>query len=379
MELNKTSKILITCAKEIRPFLEAEVSALGYSIDSAHGTGVVITGALIDTYRLNLELKTAYNVLFLLKEFSCADPEQLYREAYKIEWERIIPQGEYLSVISQVSNPTIKNSMFANQKLKDAVVDRMMKQTGSRPNAGPDRKNIVLNLYWKDKRAWIYVNTSGVKLADRGYRKIPLEAPMQETLAAAVLIAAGYKGVCPFVNPMCGSGTLAIEAALIALNKAPGLLRSNYGFLHLKGYDKESWQSLRKDTLKLSRKKTDQRIIATDISKKAIEAATKNATTAGVDHLIDFKVCDFAETEVPKSKGMVMFNPEYGERMGEEKRLIATYQRIGDFFKKKCSGYTGFVFTGNPVLARKVGLTPRKRTPFYNGEIECRLFEYEVY
>ncbi|MGB2879762.1 MAG: class I SAM-dependent RNA methyltransferase [Candidatus Omnitrophota bacterium] len=379
MDLNYTSKILITCARGIGPFLEAEVGSLGYSIESSHDTGIVTTAKFLETYKLNLELRTAYNVLFLLEEFKCAGPDDLYGEAYAIEWENIIPPEEYISVVSQVDNPTIKNSMFANQKLKDAIVDRLVRTTGKRPNAGPDRKNIVINLYWKNKKAWIYLNTSGTKLADRGYRKIPLEAPMQETLASAVILATGYTGSSHFINPMCGSGTLAIEAALIALNKAPGLLRSNYGFKHLMDFDDKYWQALRKEALGLARKKTDFRIIATDISNKAVAAAMKNAKTAGVDHLIEFKACDFADTAIPAGKGIVILNPEYGERMGSAAKLADTYKGIGDFFKKKCAGYTGYIFTGNLALSKKVGLQTKKRIPFYNGDIECRLLEYDIY
>ena len=379
MDLDRTSKILITCARGISPFLEAEARALGCSVRSAHDTGIVITAKYRQTYALNLKLRTAYNVLFLLEEFKCAGPDDLYNETYAIEWENIIPTDEYISVVSQVDNPTIKNSMFANQKLKDAVCDRLVKMKGKRPNAGPDRKNVVINLYWKNKKAWIYLNTSGVKLADRGYRKIPLEAPMQETLASAVVLATGYNGGGHFINPMCGSGTLAIEAALVALNKAPGLLRSNYGFKPLMGFESGYWQGLRKEALGLARKRTDFRIIATDRSNKAVDAAMKNAKTAGVDHLIEFKVCDFADTTVPSGKGTVVLNPEYGERMGAATKLEATYAGIGDFFKKKCAGYKGYVFTGNPDLARKVGLQAKKRVPFFNGDIECRLLEYDVY
>ncbi|MFH1664632.1 MAG: class I SAM-dependent RNA methyltransferase [Candidatus Omnitrophota bacterium] len=379
MDLAHTNKILITCSRGISPFLKTEVGSLGYPVESSHDTGVVLTARLIDTYKLNLMLRTAYNVLFLIKQIKCADPDELYREACGIEWENIIPPDEYISVVSQVDNPTIKNSMFANQKLKDAIVDRMHKLLGKRPNAGPDRKNIVINLYWKNKNAWIYLNTSGVKLADRGYRKIPLEAPMQETLAGAVLLASGYNGKCHFVNPMCGSGTLAIEAALIALGKAPGLLRSNYALTHLKNFDSEYWQTLRKETLDLAAKKIDFRIIATDIKEKAVSAAMKNAKTAGVDHLVEFKTCDFRDTDIPEGKGIVMLNPEYGERMGDIAKLTGTYKEIGDFFKKKCVGYTGYVFTGNRDLSKKVGLAAKKRVPFYNGDIECRLLEYDIY
>jgi putative N6-adenine-specific DNA methylase len=379
MNLDTTDKILITCARGISPFLERELLGLGFAVDSTHNTGAVIRAKFIDTYTLNLELRTAFNVLFLIREFRCVSPAELYSKAYQLQWENIIPENEYISVVSQVSNPKIKNSMFANQKLKDAIVDRMVKRTGRRPDSGPERRNIVINLYWKNDTAWIYLNTSGVKLADRGYRKIPLRAPMQETLAGAVLIAANYTQDQNLINPMCGSGTLAIEGALIALNKAPGLLRSNYGFMHLKNYDKDHWQKMRKDRLTASSKKINKKIIATDINKEAVDAAIKNATTCGVDHLIDFRVCDFRDTEIPEGPGIVIINPEYGERMGEITALAGTYKEIGDFFKKKCAGYTGYIFTGNLDLSKKVGLAAKKRTPFFTGDIECRLLEYDIY
>lgn len=379
MEHNYTSKVLITCARGISQFLEDEVRSLGFTVESVHDTGVVIRATLLEAYKLNLELRTAFNVLFLLKEFRCVSPDDLYSKAHQMQWEDIIPENEYISVVSQVSNPKIKNSMFANQKLKDAIVDCMTKKTGSRPDSGPDRRNIVINLYWKNDKAWIYLNTSGTKLADRGYRKIPLEAPMQETLASTLLFAAGYTGAGNLVNPMCGSGTIAIEAALIALNKAPGLLHSNYGFMHLKDHDKEHWQNLRKEALSRSRKKTDFRIIATDINSQAVAAATKNAKTAGVDHLIEFSTCDFADTPIPDGNGIVILNPEYGARMGSLAKLEVTYKDVGDFFKKKCVGYIGYIFTGNLALSKKIGLAPKKRTQFYNGDIECRLLEYDIY
>ena len=178
---------------------------------------------------------------------------------------------------------------------------------------------------------------------------------------------------------MCGSGTLAIEAALIALDRAPGLLRSNYGFMHLKGFDESSWKTLRRKIRAEAKDRLDGRIIATDISQQAVEAAKKNAMTAGVDRFIEFGVCDFSETPVPTNGGVVILNPEYGERLGEIEKLKETYRKIGDFFKKKCQGYKGYVFTGNLDLAKKVGLRTKRRIPFYNGPIECRLLEYDLY
>ena len=188
-------------------------------------TGVEIEGTLADSMRLNLWLHTAFAVLYLLDEFECRDPEALYRAAVRLPWEQLVPADEYISIVSYVDNPTINNTMFPNLKLKDAIVDRIMRKEQRRPDSGPKRTNIVINLYWKDDRAWLYLNTTGNKLADRGYRRIPHKAPMQETLAAAVIMATGYTGEASLVTPMCGSGTLAIEAALLAQNRAPGLLR----------------------------------------------------------------------------------------------------------------------------------------------------------
>jgi putative N6-adenine-specific DNA methylase len=264
-------------------------------------------------------------------------------------------------------------------KCKDAIVDRIRGKCGRRPDSGPDKNSVVVHLYWKEDRCSVYFDTSGIALSMRGYRKIPMTAPMQETLAAAVIMATGWNGKSNFVNPMCGSGTLVIEAALIALGKAPGLLRSNYGFMHLRGFDKSLWSELRMKTKKMTKRVLSHKIIATDKSREAVEAARKNAATAGVEHLIDFSVCDYAMAEPPDGGGIVVLNPEYGERMGKVRELEDVYRGIGDFFKQKCGGYTGYIFTGNLDLAKKVGLRAKRRIPFFSSSIECRLLEYELY
>ncbi len=263
-------------------------------------------------------------------------------------------------------------------KTKDAIVDRLTELCGVRPDSGPDRDRAVVNVYWKGKRVLVYLDTSGEPLSRRGYRKIPLAAPMQETLAAAVILATGWNGRTSFVNPMCGSGTLAIEAALFAQGKAPGLLRSNYGFIHLKGFDPAAWRKIRAAAHALQ-KETASRIVATDIDPKAVAAARQNARTAGVEQIIEFAVCPFAETPIPERGGIVILNPPYGERIGEQSRLIGLYREIGDFFKQRCGGYRGYIFTGNAALGKEVGLRTKRRITFYNGEIECRLLEYELY
>ena len=193
-------------------------------------------------------------------------------------------------------------------------------------------------------------------------------------------MSTGYDGSQDIVLPMCGSGTLAIESALIAMNKPPSVLRSNFGFRHIKVFDEQIWKEMLNDSLKGAGKGPQQkRIIATDIDVEAIAAAKQNAKTAGVEHLIEFDVCDFADTDVPKGEGIVIVNPEYGLRLGALEKLEKEYKRIGDFFKQNCAGYTGYIFTGNKKLAGKVGLKTSARMIFFNGKIECRLLKYEMY
>jgi len=373
------SKILITCAKGIPPFLKQELLALGFPILSESIAGIDTEGALDDAQRLNLHLRTAHRVLFVLKEFEANDADALYRELSRIAWEELIPADGYVCVTSSVETPAIRDTRFASLRCKDAIVDRIKDKRGTRPDSGPERGRSVVHLYWKDSRCTVYLDTSGESLSRRGYRKIPLAAPMQETLAAAVVLATNWQGGGSFVNPMCGSGTLAIEAALIALDRAPGLLRGNFGFMHVPRYNETLWQELREGARKRSKKELSGRIIATDIDPAAIDAAKKNAATAGVEHLILFQVCDFAETPAPEGGGVVVMNPEYGERMGDVSRLETVYKGIGDFLKQKCGGYRGYVFTGSPSLAKKVSLKPKRSIPFWNSGIECRLLEYELY
>lgn len=373
------NKILVTCARGITPFLREELLLLGLPVISETMSGIGTEGTMEDTLRLNLLLRTGHRVLFLLGKFRARGADELYRAVSDIAWEKYIAGDGYVCVTSHVDNPAIRTSLFANVKCKDAIVDRIRDKCGQRPDSGPEKNRAVVNLYWKDEDCSIYLDTSGEPLSRRSYRKIPLHAPMQETLAAAVIRATGWNGSGHFINPMCGSGTLAIEAALAGLNRASGILRDNFGFMHLKGFNESLWKELRTQAIKAAKKTLHCRIIATDIRRDAVEAARKNAAMAGVDHLIEFAVCDYSETSIPDGSGIVILNPEYGERMGQVKELEGLYKGIGDFLKQKCRGYTGYIFTGNPELAKKVGLRANRRVPFFNGAIECRLLEYALY
>lgn len=376
---DKLSRILITCAKELPALVKQELSGLGFPVLSETLASVETKGTLADTMLLNLKLRTGGHVLYKLADFPAGDPSELYQGIKKIRWEEVIDPHEYLCVDSSVQNPNVRDERFVNQKVKDAVVDRLVIKLGRRPNSGPERRGVVLYIYWVDDFCRVYIDSSGESLQKRGYRKIPLTAPLQETLAAAIVMSTKWDRKSNFINPMCGSGTIAIEAALYTLDRAPGLLRSNFGFMHLKGFPEELWRDLRSKTRVESARTFQGKIFATDIDRKAVAASRKNAKTAGVDHLIDFGLCDFRETLPPGGGGVIVMNPEYGERMGDKARLEETYKDIGDFFKQKGGGYTGYVFTGNPDLAKKVGLKTSRKMKFFNSNIECRLLEYELY
>lgn len=384
-ELNKelnlfenTNRILITCPLRVVPFLKIEVEKLGFQIVKETLTHVEISGSMKDAMTLNLMLRSAHRVLFFLDKFIANNPDELYKNFKNIQWENFISPDEYISISSAVEHPSINDTRFPNQKCKDAIVDRMRNKFGRRPDSGSKREGAVIYFYWKDNLCEVFFDTSGVTLSKRNYRKIPFLAPMQETLAAATLIAANWNGVGNFINPMCGSGTVAIEAALIASNICAGSLRDNFSFMHLKGFKEDDWNYIKKKYCNQT-KKFEGKIIVTDIDSKAIFAAKQNAKNAGVEHLMEFQRCDFRDTKIPEGEGIVFMNPEYGERLGDEKKLESIYSAIGDFFKNKCQGYRGYVFTGNFNLAKKIGLRTNRKIPFFNGAIDCRLLEYELY
>lgn len=363
------------------PFLKTEVESAGFGIQEAFPTGLELEININDCIRLNLMLRCASQVLYSLLKFTAHNANELYESVKEYPWETILPPDGYFSVTSNVLNESINNSMFANLRVKDAIVDRLRDLRGERPSTGSATDGAVIHLHWKDTEAEIFIDTSGSSLARHGYRKLPGRAPMLEALASATILATRWDRQSAFINPMCGSGTLAIEAALIATNTYPGLFRDNFGFMHILGYDANVYLEERGQLEAMILDEVPGlRIIATDYSSVAVEAARKNAKAAGVENLIEFQVCDFRETAIPETgKGILMINPEYGDRLGDISVLETTYSEIGDFMKKKCGGYWGYIFTGNLELAKHIGLKAKRRIEFYTSKIDSRLLEYELY
>ncbi len=379
-DFTQKGKVVITCKDRFAPYLEEEVKALGFRPTGVFRTRLELEGTLNDCIFLNLHLRTASHVLFEIKSFYLRHADDIYRRVKALPWEDYLTDSTYFSVSSQVDNDSVDNPLFVNVRVKDAIVDRFREKSGVRPDSGSDYEGAVLQLFWKDTQASIYINTSGETIAKHGYRKIPGQAPMLEALAAATVLATGWEGKGVFLNPMCGSGTVAIEAALMATNRYPGLFRDHYSFMHFLGYDAAVYEKCKAELESKIIQPEDCRIIASDLSQQAVLISQENATAAGVADYIEFETVDFRESTVPDTeKGFVFMNPEYGERLGETEELEATYKEIGDFMKQRCFGYKGYIFTGNLELAKKIGLKAKRRIEFYNGTIDCRLLQYELY
>ena len=390
--------IIISCAKELSRWTECEVINLGYRPIEVTENTVVVRGSMRDVMKLNLMLRTAHRVLVPLLRTTCRNIRELYESVYSIDWENLFEPDGYFSVSSVVHNFTIRDTRIPSLYTKDAIADRMRDRCQRRPDSGGENIGAAVFVYWERDEAIIYLDTSGEPLSKRGYRKIPGSAPMQETLAAACIMAMRWNRNQPFLSPMCGSGTPAIEAAMMAMNKAPGSLKGHFAFQSIKDYGRiipgesapkvaprqkngaspeQIWKEIVLEAKAQEKTENMPRIIATDISPEAVENAHSNAISAGVAQCIEFKACDFADTPVPEEKGCIFFNPEYGIRLGDPQELAPIYERIGTFMNEKCSGYTGALITGNPDLASLVNLYYKMRIPFYNGPIDCRLFIYE--
>jgi putative N6-adenine-specific DNA methylase len=379
LDFDTKQKILITHALYADHVLTDELVALGFKITGRDRLNLAVNGSLKDTIKLNLQLRTAHRVLYHLLTFKAYTLEMLYKKVKGYNWLDVIPEDGYFSINSYCNQKNIRDNRIVNLKAKDAIVDRFMQETGLRPDSGNDNSQLVLFIYWVDNICSVYFDTSGESIAKHGYRLHGWKAPLSEALAASIVLSTNWDQESPFINPMCGSGTLAIEAALLLTNRFPGLYRQNYSFMHLKGYELIFYEQVRGEIDKQILPKKVPQIIASDIHAGALRLAKMNARKAGVEDLIWFSRCNFEDTPLPEGSGIVIMNPEYGERMGDVDRLKDTYKEIGDFFKNRCQGRTGYVFTGNPELAKSIGLRTKRKTPFMNGKIECRLLEYELY
>jgi putative N6-adenine-specific DNA methylase len=366
-------------AKGVEEVLAAELVRIGCKDVNAGSGGVRFGGGMEACYRANLWLRTASRVLMPLAEFRCETPEDLYRGVRAIPWIKYLTPEMTLAVDCNLRDSALTHSGFVALKTKDAIVDVLRDRLGTRPSVDTKDPDLRVNVRLFRNSCTVSLDSSGSPLDRRGYRLDRHEAPLKENLAAALVELSGWDGSVPFVDPMCGTGTIAIEAALKGLNVAPGLLRAGFGFQRWPGFDRLLWSRLVREAREARLAELPAPVAGSDISHSAIAMAHENARRAGVGELISFGRIPIAELVPPPGPGVLVVNPPYGKRLGEEEALKPLYKEIGDVLKQRCKGYTAYLFTGNLQLAKSVGLKAARRIVLYNGPIECRLLKYEMY
>jgi putative N6-adenine-specific DNA methylase len=358
-----------------------ELLALGAEGVRTDSGGVHFEGDTALLYRANLCLRTATRVLVPLRDFAAATPEMLYSQTRRIFWNRYLDNSRTFAVDVKAAQrlTTGLPAHFAALKIKDAIADEMRKLTGARPDVDTKDPDVRVHAYFHGNRCTISLDSSGRSLHERGYRVKDTAAPLKEALAAAIIGLSGWDGKTPFVDPMCGSGTLVIEAALKALDIPPGLKRKQFGFMRWPGFDHTLWQ----DVLAHSRtgilERPPQPILGFDCDPEAIAASIENARAAGVAHAVTFARQPIAEIRPASGKpGIVIMNPPYGKR-SISLEPAALNKSIGDTLKHHMKGWTAFIFTGNPETVKQIGLRTSKRLILFNGPLECRLLRYDLY
>jgi putative N6-adenine-specific DNA methylase len=355
-----------------------ELEAIGITGVKPVKGGVAFVTDRSGLYSANLWLRTASRVLVQLAVFPCNGPDELYAGVFAIPWAELITPVMTLAVDCSLRDSALTHSGFVALKTKDAVVDRIREACGSRPNVDTDSPDVRINVHLHKNVCTISLDSSGDSLDRRGYRIERNEAPLRETLAAAVVALTGWDGSVPLVDPMCGSGTIPAEAALMEARMPPGLQRS-FGFQRWLDFDSQLWERLIKEAEDGIRKIPVGLITGYDQDSRALLLAARNVAKAGLEGQIHFFHAALQDFQPHGDKGVVIINPPYGMRMGEEDDLRELYCQIGDIMKKRCRGWTGYVLTGNLELAKYIGLKASRRYVLFNGPIECRLLKYELY
>ena len=367
-----------TTGKGLEEVLAGELNALGVADVRVERGGVRFSGGLAACYRANLWLRTANRVLMPLAEFPCVTPQELYDGMRGIDWGGLLTPDMTMAVDCNLRDSDLTHSGFVALKAKDAVVDQLRDRTGRRPNVDTRDPDLRINLHLVKNRCTVSLDTSGAPLDRRGYRLARTEAPLRENLAAAIVLLSGWDGTTPFADPMCGSGTIPLEAAMIAARRAPGLNRP-FAFQRWPGFDPSLWQRLVREAEESVRTTLPVPVWGFDRDAAAVRTARENSRRAGVAGNVVFAVGELDGFTPSPQAGTIICNPPYGARLEERETLKPFYRRIGDILKQRCAGYTAWLLVGDQELSKEVGLRATRRIPLFNGPIECRLLKYELY
>lgn len=373
-------ELYVTCSQGLEPLLVQEITEMGFDKVTPGFRGVYVGNSSLESiYRINYNSRLASRVLLPLARFRCFNRDNLYKGAAEIDWLAHIPKGATFAIDANVEHRELRNSLFASQVVKDAICDQFRKHTGNRPSIDPRDPGVQLNLFIHRDMATICFDTSRVPLHKRGYRQDTVEAPLRESLAAAMLRLSGYQGNEIFCDPCCGSGTILIEAALLASRTAPGFLRQKWGFMQLPGFSQQEWLKVKAESDQNRITLPKGHFFGADINKNAIHTCKVNLRAAGFHQVIDVVQSDFREYTPPVPPDFLMTNPPHGNRLGEVEHLRSTYRALGDFMKRKMAKPgRGFIFTGSLDLAKEVGLAANRRHVLDNAGIDSRLLEFDI-
>lgn len=372
-----THTLFATCPRGLETILSKELTEQGCTNIHPTDGGVSAQGGLEQIYRANLHSRTAGRILMQIGYGRCRNEADLYRLAYQTSWEKYFDTNATFRVKTNGKRASLKSLEFASLKIKDAICDRFREYSGKRPSIDKHHPDVRIHAFINEDNATLFVDTSGEALFKRGYRQDTGEAPLRENLAAGMLMLAGYNGTQPFQDPFCGSGTIAIEAAWIALKRAPGLMR-HFAFERLDGFDAVLWQRLRHEALSQILKSPIASIAASDNKATLIHIARTNAHAAGVDELINWQTLDIQDTRPQGEHGILISNPPYGIRLDEIQTLHALYPQLGSWLKQHYAGWTAGMLSADREMPKIMRLSPKRKIPLYNGNLECRLFLFDM-
>ncbi|MEI6487367.1 MAG: THUMP domain-containing protein [Bacteroidota bacterium] len=364
----------------LEELLSQELQRLGAKEVEIHNRAVSFVGDKGFMYKANLCLRTALRVLVPFHTFKVADEKILYDAIQGVNWEDYMNVSDTLAIDTVLSSDLFTHSQYISQKVKDAIVDQFRAKHGERPSVDLDKPTLRINVHIHNDTCTIAFDSSGESLHKRGYRDKTNLAPINEVLAAGLVMLTGWDKRTNFIDPMCGSGTILIEAALIANNIPPGFYREDYGFERWEkfmAFDEELWNTIFDAAInKITNH--EQKIMGGELSPNVAKKAKENVKLARVDDIVSVKNCDMKDFEVPAGKGVVVINPPYGERMDKD-NIEELYKMMGDTFKKNFQGYDCWILSSNIDALKNVGLRPSRRITLFNGPLECKFLKYEMY
>ena len=365
------------CPRGLESMLADELKQLDATNVKPSNGGVHFQGDWETCYRTNLESRIASRILWQVADQAYVNEDQIYKTAHALPWNDWFSPEHTIRVNLAAIKCPLRSLDFVTLKIKDAVCDKFRELTGKRPSVDTVQPDIRIHGFLDARRFTLYVDTSGDALFKRGLRKTAGEAPLRENLAAGILHLSGWKPGTPLLDPMCGSGTFLLEAAQMALNIAPGIKR-HFAFEKLNQFNALLWNNLKEAAIAKQQPPSPQSIYGSDLYGDALTDAQTNLTAAGLDDVVQLKQANMLEISAPTPTGTLVTNPPYGVRIGEQEELTALYPRIGDALKRKFSGWNAYIFTGDPMLPKLMRLSTSRRTPLFNGALECRLFEYKM-